>query len=118
MVSTKISPAEASRYHKLSSDDNHEIDLQAQDTQQDTQQDTDALNSIFSPPIVRRRHPNPRSPTHSAVSAMSFVGLKRLFFQQTLTPVPSRKSNRDFGMKNGSLNFSGPFYWSQGTREP
>lgn len=115
MASSKTSPVEAARYHKLSSNDDDEINFQAQESQ-----DTNALDPLSSPSIVRRRHPNPR-PTPSPVSAMSFVGLKRLFFQQTLTPVPSRKSNRDYGMQSdssASSNFSGPFYWSQGAREP
>ena len=37
---------------------------------------------------VRRRRPEPSRP--SALSAMSLVGLKHLFFRQTVTPVPIR----------------------------
>jgi hypothetical protein len=107
------------RYTKLSTDD-HDFDLDLNTPVQDTV--TEVSNSQTYPsstPIIRRRRPNP-NPRPSPISAMSFVGLKRLFFQQTLTPVPSRKSNRDYGVQNASAssNFSGPFDWSQGSQEP
>jgi len=47
-----------------------------------------------SRPIVRRRRPPPLQP--SPIKAMSLVGLKNLFFSQTLTPLPRRISNREY----------------------
>jgi hypothetical protein len=48
---------------------------------------------------VRRRRPEP-----NPISVMSLVGLKNLFFRQTITPVPVRtKSSRDIGMLSISL---------------
>jgi hypothetical protein len=49
---------------------------------------------------VRRRRPKP-----NPISVMSLVGLKNLFFRQTITPVPVRtKSSRDIGMLRISLS--------------
>jgi hypothetical protein len=46
--------------------------------------------------IVRRRRQEPRP---SPVKAMSLVGLKNLFFQQTVTAIPKRtKPTREYGM--------------------
>jgi hypothetical protein len=69
-------------------------------------------------PYIGRRKRDPR-PQTSPIKIMSLVGLKNLFFSQTLTPIP-RKSVRDYGRRNASTssNFSGPFHWSQGSRAP
>lgn len=38
-----------------------------------------------SPSVIRRRH---REPQQSSIKAMSLVGLKNIFFRQTITPIP------------------------------
>ena len=62
--------------------------------------DVDATNpgtAAASRPIVRRRRHEPRP---SPVKAMSLVGLKNLFFKQTVTAVPRRTPpSREYGME-------------------
>ena len=79
------------------------------------------INSPPSPttnacPTVRRRRPDPRP---SPIRAMSLVGLKNLFFRQTVIPIPTRsKSNYGMPSASPSANFTGPFNWSNGSRQP
>ncbi|TAQ89440.1 hypothetical protein B7494_g2201 [Chlorociboria aeruginascens] len=60
--------------------------------------------------IVRRRRPESKS---SPGTAMSLVGLKNIFFRQTLTPVPAN-SHRE----NNSDRYNGPVDWSNVSRQP
>lgn len=59
-------------------------------------------------PIIRRKHTRPK---HPPISAMSLVGLKNIFFKQTLTPVPARGT--ESRTKSASLG-----YWSHGSQQP
>lgn len=61
-------------------------------------------------PIIRRKRTKPKP---SPVSAMSLVGLKNLFFKQTITPVPAR--GVEFGTKSASSTLG---YWNHGSEEP
>jgi hypothetical protein len=45
---------------------------------------------------------------------MSLVGLKNLFFRQTITQVPARKSNREQGVSK----YTSPIDWNTVSREP
>jgi hypothetical protein len=46
--------------------------------------------SAAGPSFVRRRL---REPQSSSIKAMSLVGLKNIFFRQTITPVPAQRSD-------------------------
>jgi hypothetical protein len=112
MTSPKKLVSGARHYDRLNSRDPGS-DLAIQDT-------ADIIGTQSTPSIVRRRRPN-HIPKPLSVSIMSFVGLKRLFFQQTLTPViPSRNTKRDYGIEGASTSpkFLGPFHWNQSSCEP
>lgn len=61
-------------------------------------------------PTIRRKRTKAKP---SPISAMSLVGLKNLFFKQTWTPVPARRSEH-------SSKSASPLgvYWSYGSQEP
>jgi hypothetical protein len=77
----------------------HDIDGDSDHSQnQASSTDTEghySRTATASRPIVRRRRQELR-PT--PIKVMSLVGLKNLFFQQTVTAVPKRaKSSREYG---------------------
>lgn len=75
----------------------------------------DRLSDEFNPsarnrPVIRRKRSKPK---HTPVSVMSLVGLKNLFFKQTIIPVPVRSSEN--GTKSASSHVG---YWNHGSQEP
>lgn len=105
------------QYERL---DNQDHDNDNNNSLPNTSSSADAnsapLNSV-SRSIIRRRRPEPRP---SPIRAMSLVGLKNLFFKQTLIPVPvSTNSNHDYDIARTSpAPFPGPFDWSNVSRRP
>jgi hypothetical protein len=94
--------AEATVYTRVH---DHDIDGDSDHPQnQASSTDTEGRYSRTNPasrPIVRRRRQEPRP---SPIKAMSLVGLKNLFFQQTVTAVPKRtKTSRECGMERAFL---------------
>jgi hypothetical protein len=95
--------SEATRYdripdHDIDSDNEHS-EHPASGTNVDTSYSGTTLASRF---IVRRRRQELRP---SPVKAMSLVGLKNLFFKQTVTAVPKRtQPTREFGMDRAFLS--------------
>ena len=84
------------RYDRV---EDHDIDGDSDPSQHQTSgTDTEASFAnprIASRSIVRRRRQEPQV---SPIKAMSLVGLKNIFFKQTVTPVPKRtKSSSDYG---------------------
>ncbi|RDL41896.1 uncharacterized protein BP5553_01875 [Venustampulla echinocandica] len=60
---------------------------------------------------VRRRRPEPQQQGR-AIKAMSLVGLKNLFFRQTLAPIPSRRS------KFSGVSGAAALDWSDVSEQP
>lgn len=112
-MASRTLAGDATRYDRL--------DDQDLDQDRDNDRATDINSS--TPPLtassrstVRRRRPDPRP---SPIRAMSLVGLKNLFFRKTVTPIPTRsKSNYGMPSASPSANFTGPFDWRIGSRQP
>jgi hypothetical protein len=107
----------AARYDRLP---DHDIDADSEPSEHPasgTDADTDASHSGTPPAlrsIVRRRRHEPRP---SPVKAMSLVGLKNLFFKQTVTAVPKRtQPSREYGMDRTCLS-PGPLSWNYVSEE-
>jgi len=107
----------AARYDRLP---DHDIDADSEPSEHPasgTDADTDASHSGTPPAsrsIVRRRRHEPRP---SPVKAMSLVGLKNLFFKQTVTAVPKRtQPSREYGMDRTFLS-PGPLSWNYVSEE-
>jgi len=95
MAAHKIA-GDAARYDRVP---DHDIDGDSDPSEHPASgTDIDAPNSgTAARSIVRRRRHEPRP---SPVRAMSLVGLKNLFFKQTVTAVPRRAQPiREYGMK-------------------
>jgi hypothetical protein len=97
MAAHKTTAGETARYDRLPS---HDIDGDSDPTEHPASgTDADASHSgttSASRSIVRRRRQEPRP---SPVKAMSLVGLKNLFFKQTVTAIPKRpQPTREYGM--------------------
>jgi hypothetical protein len=107
MASSRQLAGDSTRYAKLQGQDN-DSDNGLPPTSFNNQ-DSSSPFTTPSRSIIRRRRPDP---TPSPVKSMSLVGLKNLFFRQTVTRVPVRKSN--YGMTNGSA----PLDWGNGSRQP
>jgi hypothetical protein len=87
---------------KLAGDSTRHEQLQSEDhdgPQTNVSSCTEAqnLNTTASRTVIRRRRPDPKL---HPIQAMSFVGLKNLFFRRTITPVPRTMSKYDWS--NGS----------------
>lgn len=96
MAAHKFTTGEATRYDRLP---DHDIDGDSDPTEHPASgTDADAPHSataLASRSVVRRRRQEPRP---SPVKAMSLVGLKNLFFKQTVTAVPKRpQPSREYG---------------------
>jgi hypothetical protein len=91
-------PGEAARYNKLL---DHDIDGDSEHSEHPASgTDADTPTSVAARSIVRRRRQEPRP---FQVKAMSLVGLKNLFFKQTVTAIPKRaQPSREYGM-NGTV---------------
>ena len=98
MASSK--PAGSTKYAQLSSQD-HELDNTSPQTNgaSGTEAENENRNTT-SRPVVRRRRPDSKP---YPIQAMSFAGLKNLFFHKTVTPVPRTTSKYD---------------WSHGSNQP
>jgi hypothetical protein len=102
MAAHKIA-GEAARYDRLP---DHDIDADSEPSEHPASgTDADASHPgtpAASRSIVRRRRHEPRP---SPVKAMSLVGLKNLFFKQTVTAVPKRtQPSREYGMDRTLLS--------------
>ena len=91
-------PGEAARYNRLP---DHDIDGNSKHSEHPASgTDADTPYSVAARSIVRRRRPEPRP---FPIKAMSLVGLKNLFFKQTVTAIPKRaQHSREYGM-NGTV---------------
>lgn len=92
---------DSTRYAQLSHQD-HELDDNS--PQINAASGTETENPA-SRTIIRRRRADPKP---HPIQAMSFVGLKNLFFRRTITSVPRTKSTK----------FAGPYDWSNGSDQP
>lgn len=102
MAAHKLAAGEAARYDRLP---DHDIDGDSDPSEHPASGiDTDAPRSgttATSRSIVRRRRQDLRP---SPIKAMSLVGLKNLFFKQTVTAVPKRpQPAREYGMNRSFL---------------
>jgi hypothetical protein len=102
MAARKLA-GDTTRYAQLQHQD-HELDTNPSSTNVFPGTETENEDTTASRPIVRRRRPDPKP---HPIRAMSFVGLKNLFFRTTITPVPRTKSK-----------FAGPYDWSNGSNQP
>jgi hypothetical protein len=93
-------PDEAARYNRLP---DHDIDGDSQHSEHPASgTDVNTSNSVAARSIVRRRRPEPRP---FPIKAMSLVGLKNLFFKQTVTAIPKRtQPSREYGMNRTVLS--------------
>jgi hypothetical protein len=108
MTSKKMA-GEAIRYSRLNDSESSLL----QSTSSAADDDTTPQLNIPSHSAVRRRHPNLNP---SPVAAMSLVGLKNLFFRQTITPVVRpNKSARDYDSEQTVTNESVTDLESQST---
>jgi hypothetical protein len=91
-------PGEAARYNRLP---DHDIDGDSEHSKHPASgTDANTPNSVASRSIVHRRRQEPRP---FPIKAMSLVGLKNLFFKQTVTAIPKRaQPSREYGM-NGTV---------------
>jgi hypothetical protein len=101
-IASKKRASEATVYTRVH---DHDIDGDSDHSQnQASSTDTEghySRTNTASRPIVRRRRQEPRP---SPIKAMSLVGLKNLFFQQTVTAIPKRtKTSRECGMDRAFL---------------
>lgn len=103
MASRKLA-TDSTRYAQLSSQD-HELDNNSPQTNVSSGTETEDRDTTASRTIIRRRRLDPKP---HPIQAMSFVGLKNLFFRRTVTPVPRTKSTK----------FAGPYDWSNGSNQP
>ena len=102
MASRKLA-GDTTRYAQLPKQD-HELDSNTTQTNVTCGPETENRDTTASRTIIRRRRPDPKP---HPIQAMSFVGLKNLFFRRTITPVPRSKSR-----------FAGPYDWSNSSNQP
>jgi hypothetical protein len=91
-------PGKAAWYNRLP---DHDIDGDSEHSEHPASgTDADTPTSVAARSIVRRRRQEPQP---FPVKAMSLVGLKNLFFKQTVTAIPKRaQPSREYGM-NGTV---------------
>lgn len=98
MASRKLA-GDSTRYAQLPGQD-HELDNHSPQTNVSSGTETENRDTALQPVIRRRR----QDPKPHPIQAMSFAGLKNLFFHRTVTPVPRK--------------FAGPYDWSNTSNQP
>jgi hypothetical protein len=89
MASRKLG-GDSSRYEQIQNQD-----LDVDNTNVSSGTESQNFSTTASRKVIRRRRPEPKP---HPIQAMSFVGLKNLFFRRTITPVPRSK----YDWSNGS----------------
>jgi hypothetical protein len=93
-MATRTVAGETARYNRLDIQD-PDLDSGSSPVQHplassNTQYGFSASSTTAAPSVVRRRHREPPAPS---IKAMSLVGLKNIFFRQTVTPVLARRTS-------------------------
>ena len=86
-MATRTVVGETARYNRVDSQDpdlDSDSTLIRQPTGSSTIKSSSASSSTAGPSVIRRRH---RDHQPSSIRAMSLVGLKNIFFRQTVTPI-------------------------------
>ncbi|RDW66412.1 hypothetical protein BP6252_10047 [Coleophoma cylindrospora] len=110
MASSRRLTVDSTKYTKLEDLDQKQasqVSTHSTDIRHTSRPEPLSLSSRQTP--VRRRRELPRL---QPIKAMSLVGLKNLFFRQTVVPVPVRTPKRP------NATFAGPYDWSSTSTQP